>query len=758
MMIFIRKYQRLFFSVIAGTVICSLLFWGTFSVLSDEEKPVDRVVGHAVDGSTVRMSEVKALSRFLASDRQDIIQGPHVLANLCNDGVIRHDLLESGLAHLLVADYWDPLEKELKTRLERVKAFRPYMHPQVSALSAQTIWERFLPSIPRDLSLLQQQTEVTEKTFALLVSLYQQQSYFSPETLRHFLQMQQRQYQIPFDLRLQQGDLSLFGFHSLKDWFGNHFIDLSAQFILNGACLAEQKGYRVSLEEAKGDLSLIFEESMKKLKDDFKGSLSFNDHLRSLGFDLNSAAKVWQKVLLFRRYFQGVSQATFMDRLPFMDFASYAKETAILDLYQWPKEMRLQSFNDLIEFQVYLSAIAPSLKDSLALPSSIVSQEEIELHFPELFPTLYRVKMSEVSLQQAALLAPMKDVLDWELDEKNWQKLQSSFSFIPSSSTKKERLQALEGLNSKNRLELDHFVRKTLLESHPEWIAASLSSVPLQEKTLAIAEHFSVLPHVEKKEPFASLLAAAAKGDGAAQKELLTYSDDGKVAYRIESVESLPRSILTFKQAKEMRIVSSLADRVLRNEYFKMRKASPEKFQDKAGHWKSFYDVKQVVAKHFFSSILKKISSIEQKEWTDADYAVYRLLFPARLAWEDLKKNGLDSQWLQKEGDPLVQQFKLEKREVEIQRTAHEEWMKNEAFIMVPKEWSSIQVPPTGDISFFYLSEKHLPETPILEQIFFGKEILSADAQRYIAARFLESLKSKKSIVIPLEEKENESF
>lgn len=744
MIVFIQKYQKVFFGFIAAIVIFSLLFLGTFSTLVDGEKIEDPIVGQTVDGASFRLSEVKAMARFIGSDRED------AASNFCNDGVIRHDLLDTGLAQLLIGNYFEPLKKDLETRSEKAKKFRPYKHPQVEGLSAEIIWNRFLPELSRNLAFLRQQSEITPKTFDVFVALYQAQNHFSSETLRRVLQLQEQRYQIPPDPRLHQGDLSLFGFHSVNDWFGSRFVDLSAQFILNGAALAEQKGYVVSLEEAKGSLYSIFAESIRtKFKEG--ASFSLSQHLRSLGFDLNSAAKVWRKVLLFRRCFQGVSQSSFIDRLPFSNFAGYAQEKIFADLYQWPSALRLKNFHDLIEFQIYLSAIAPSSKNPLALPETVFSQEIIEKNFPELVPSLYQTKVREVSLAEAALLAPIKQVWDWELDEKNWEELQQLFHFIPSAKTKKERAQILGQLNPKNRSDLDRFVRINLLKDCPEWLDRALACAPLKEMTLAVAENLSVLPHVEQGERFASLLASAAREDGSAQKELLNYSDDKKTAYRIEDIKSLPRSVLTFAEARKRGILTQMADRILESEYLKIRKDSPAKFQNEKGDWKSFYEVKEIVAKHVFKDLLKSISSLEKKEWTDADYAVYRLLAPARWAQEDLKKKGTASTWLLRGEDPLLQQFKLEEKEIVIQRTGQEEWMKTSAFAMLPEEWSPIHVPSNGDISFFYLSRKQAVETPILEQIFFGKETLGADAQRYMAERFLESVKLKKSIIIPLQ-------
>lgn len=747
MIVFIRKYQRIFFSVIAAMVIFSMLFFGTFSVLSSDEKPKDPVVGQTIDGSVFHLSEIKALSRFISSDREDW-EHP----NLCNDGVIRKDLLRNGVADLLVASYFDSLKKGLEQRVERAKKFRPYAHPQMQMLSAQTVWEHVLPSINANMALLQKETDISSKTFTLLSHLYQDQELFPAESLRRLLLMQQRQYKdITFDPRLQRGDFSLFGFHTVADWFGSDFVDLAAEFILNGAKLAEQKGFSVSLEEAKGDLSATFEESKKQLKKSGVSSLPcLSIHLRKMGFDLKSAAQVWQKVLLFRRYFQSVSSATFMDRLAYTDFASYAKETATLDLYQWPKELHFKTLDDLVEFQIYLSGVFRPEKNPLHLPSQILPIEKVEKKFPELAPSLYRAKLTEISLQQLALRVPLRDVWKWECDEIHWELLRKEFRYLSSAATKEERFQLLEKLEPKNRGEIDTFVRMILTSQRSDWISEALAAAPSEEKLLMIGGSFSSLSCIEKPELMNSLLISAAKGDEEASQKLLSYSDDGKTVYRLEAVSHLPRKILSFKEAKEQGILAQLKSRALQAEYVKIRELSPEKFQNKKGDWKPFSEVKDAVIKQLFSDLFKAVASLEKKEWTSEDYARSRLLVPTRAAQEALKKNTAASEWIRAEGDPLIQQFKLEKGECRIQRTSkEEEWMK--AFASSPNEWSEIRVSSDGDICFFYLKEKIPAAEPIFEQLSFGKETIGADAQRYVAERFLESLKLKKSIIIPLQ-------
>lgn len=746
MLEFFRKYQKFFFVFTTVIIVASFAFFGTFSTFIDENEIEDRILGQAIDGSPLKLSEVQLLSRFLATDREDIFTKANAAPNFCNDGVIRYDLLQTELANLLAAAYFEPLKEGMGQRLEKAKRYRFYTHPGDPSLSAKNLWEKFMPSLMQEFEALQSEESASPRTFAHLSKLYLQQALCPPEFLRRLLMRQQQQSPwLKPDPRLHYDDFSLFGFHSLSDWFGSDFIDLSAEFILNAARAAEQKGYRVSLEEAKADLLRNFTVSKQKLKE--KVSLSFKEHFRVLGIDEKSAAEAWRSVLLFRRYFHGVGEATFVDRMPYREFAGYALEKAVVQLYQWPPSLRLKNFQDLIEFQVYLKAISNE-KDPLALPSSFLSLEEIEKREPELIQSSYQAKISELSKEEIGLKASVKELWDWQLEEKNWDMLKEKFSFLSkTASSREERFQELEKLNQQNRMQLDHYTRLQWVDMHPEWIDESLIANRNQELTISISKNWTSLAHIHNTTALADLLRKASSGDEDAKQSLLQYCDDTKTFYRIESVEKISDPhIITFEEAKASNVIAKVCDRRLEAEYPKIRTKAPSKFKQE-GKWKPFVSVKEEVAKIYFADLLNAIGEGQTLSY----YATHRLETLAKEAFASFQKNPDDPRWLKGSGDPIADQFKFEKKECEIQRITQEEWMKEKAFVMVPKQWSPIHVPEDGDISFFYFEEKKVHSEPILEQLAFGKEMIAADAQRYLAERFLELTKKQNAICIPIQ-------
>jgi hypothetical protein len=668
MLDFFRKYQRSFFLAITVMVISSFTFFGTYSTFAGAEERPDRAIGQMIDGSSMMLSEVQKLSRFIGTDREDSMQGRGVPPNLCNDGVIRYDLLRDGLAELIVAEYFDALKGDFESRLEKAKRYKPYAHPEAPFLSAKAVWDHFIPELNAEITALQTQSEAAPSVFSRLAKLYQFQSRLQPEMLRQILIYQHRQYSwLTMDQRLSYEDLSLFGFHSASDWFGHNFVDLVSEFILNAAVAAEEKGYRVSLEEAKGDLIHRFQESMQKLAEaKAKHEISFNNHLRTLGFDEKSAAEVWRRVLLFRRYFHDVGGAAFVDKLPYKDFAEYAKETAIVHTYKWP--LSIQTAQDLAEFQFYIKAVCPKGKESL--PTAILPVDEIEKKFPQLVRRTFRAQVAEVPKKQIALRASIKQVWDWQTDDANWAQLRKEFS-LPDAATHEERFNVLERLDPVKRSQADAWSRDKIVDQNPIWVEEALAAAPRNEKIWTVSGNEEPLLRTEG------------------------------VYTKVENLEMVKdRHVLAFAEARE--VLSKLVPAA---------EGELEK------------------GKNPFAAASKE-------------------------ALAALQKDREDPRWIQSGEDPLLDQFKLERKEEAILRTSKEDWMKEQAFLMLPDLWSPIHVADNGEIVFFYLQEKKTNPAPILDQLAFGKETLAADAKAYAAEKLLKVVKKKHAIVIPIQKED----
>src|SRR5437763_16723749 len=126
MLDFFRRHQRYFFFFITIVIIISFSFFGTYSTLGSDHWR-EQMAFKAVDGTDVTRFDADEMTIFIATDKDDTMLyngawGP----NFLNDGVIRNDILATGLANELVMAYRKELEPDLEKRLEKEKKFKPY--------------------------------------------------------------------------------------------------------------------------------------------------------------------------------------------------------------------------------------------------------------------------------------------------------------------------------------------------------------------------------------------------------------------------------------------------------------------------------------------------------------------------------------------------------------------------------------------------------------------------------------------------------
>lgn len=739
MLEFFRKYQRFFLFGIAVIVIASFSFFGTFGAISSMAPPEqDRVLGKAIDASDVNLLEMQALIRFISADREDVANRQTAF-NLLNDGVLRRDLIGTGIAAVLVEEQFDLVKEELEPKFQRMKTFKGYEHPEAPFLSAKGVWERFMPTVNREWSALQTEEGSGPELFTHAAKLYQLQGSFPSEWLRRILLMQEQQYKwLHPDPRLRQDDLSLFGFHSVTDWFGKRFVDLAAQFIHNAAIEAKQKGLEVSLEEAKSDLRRVFAESMEKIRAaKLPLQVTYKEQLQMLRMDESEAVNVWRKVLLFREIFRDAGESALIDRLPYSEFASVASEKALVDVYQWGQSLKLRTALDVLGLNTYLKAVSSDLSTT-TLPRTFFSLEEVEKKTAELVEILYTAKVSAVDKREVALRAPLKEVWDFEIGEDGWKRLKKEFSFLQplSANTSEERFQSLENLDPNRRTKVDLFARRCLVEKHPEWVKAALDAATGQEKQLVLSAGNIHLPHVENSERLGTLFKEILSSPEHALADLQQF-DSGEAVFRFENIAKIADpKIKTLEEAKNDGSLDLLTTRVLEAEYSALKGKLAADLQKKA-----ILDVKEELA-----ALLVGFTP----EALEKNHA--RVLATASQAWEELQKNS-DSQWIRKDGEEaLLAQFKAERIEKEISRTSQENWMTNEAFIVVPKQWSQVHVDEDG-VSFFYLKEKIVSDEPLLKQLSFGKEMLVSDVQSFLAKQLMGRMLEKKvPLQIELEE------
>lgn len=780
MLEFFRKYQTFFFAAISVVIIISFSFFGTYNAIPAETTR-DEVIFTSVNGKKIRHSDLEEMVNFLSTDSTDkLIYGGMWGPNFLNDGVAQKDFFQTGLAEILIQAYPSLIEKDWNYRHDKEKRFSFYVHPQGKFLSAESAWSYFAPDMNTNLKTLRQSNDsLSNEAIEARIQLYLAQRQFPATLLRQVLRYQEQQYPwITADPALDRMDLSMFGYHTLEDWFGPRFIRLMSQFIINNSEIAISKGYVVSKQETLADLmrnaQVSYRQNLNSPQLGVKNSSEyFDEQLRRLGLDQSGAVRIWQQVLLSRRLLQDNGNAIVADPMSQQKFLQYAKEGVQGDLYQLPKELRLSDFKDLQKFETYVNAIAKNQtkgKAALSLPTSFLTAQELLKKTPELVQKQYTVEIAQVNKKDLQGKVNLKDTWSWEVD--HWDILKNQFPElgIKDANTRDERFAALDDLDDRTRARVDAYAREAIVDQHQEWLDNALQDAEPKQITLSLRLKGgkSFFAGLANREELMTLLDQAAVGEEPVGP-LTRFTGDQKTFYRIRVLAKTQEpEILTFNEANKEGVLDELNDKQLEAYYQKIRENHKQDFQKEDGSWKTFADAKDKVATLYYEPTLKAIKAqyTQDNEKTSqqitadvgASLRFYtytkeiqnKLKDKPELAAELIQENIDDgnSQELGKR-QPLANQWKLVKTHFQADRTTDSDDVNVTELFTLPQDgWTAVNAPINGNLYFFQLKKKGYDQdlAILFDKVEETHRLLSYDAQHILMKENLALIKEKNAI------------
>lgn len=777
---FLRKYQKFFFIIIAAAIIVSFSFFGTYSALNTQTQVPDKELVKGVSGKPIMQQELAALCRLIESSPYSRGAGDKSMPNFFNDGVIEKDFLASGLGVMLTKGYFDELKPDLDARVKKIHHYRPYVHPKSLQISVENVWARFAPRMSEHYRTLKAKSDqATAETLAVMSQLFIDQALLPSDTLKQVLAMQQQQQNVEPDPLLANSDLTLFGFKTMEDWFGPRFVPLLAQFILNAAQLAEEKGYDVKAEEIRAELYQNIYQGYQQVSRNSQLKPEevdqyFQMKMHSLGLDEPALLSAWKKVMLFRRLFEDGGNSVLIDALVYRQFEKYAKENVHVALYQLPSTLQLADFRTMLKLQVYLESIAADasrLRSDLRLPRQFASLETIEKRAPELVERQFELEWSSISKEELMRSISIKETWDWETEDSHWELLGKNFSEVAAlkATSKAQRLAALDTLEQKLRGKIDQFARSKMADEHPEKIQLALEQKALpQTSSVGIRAKGGELPLKGLKnssELIGLFERAALKGEAgnAANRQLQFYSPDKENFYRIQIISrSSEKKVLTFEEALKDSTLDKLLDKRLEEAYPEVRKKDLAYFQLSNGQWKPFKEVKDQIGKRLYADLLKAIEDQYSRQFGMLPgkagelplgfYSNARLFTWMNEARLHLQTNAADASWVKiaSEQDAgqssLSSQWLLEKTEKMMERCTEVPFSKEEMFSLASNEWSSIATGERGALAFYLVKEKGKNLPIPLESTQMGHQILSQDVRRDMMLQIMQQIQRKKAI------------
>lgn len=765
--------------MITAMIIISFTFFGTYSAFTSSEK-ADTVAFIAVDGSKVYRTELNNLVHLIASDAVDIQH--RYAGNPFNDGFIAKDILETGLAEVIVSPYLPAMKNELTTRLEKEKRFVPYANPNANFLSAEQTWTYFAPDIKKWFDQLRIQSDAASMdAFTARVKLFSAERQFPATFLKQLIRYQEKEQEwLAPDQELAYRDLSLFGYHSVQDWFGKDFVELIAKYIINTAKIAESRGYKASNDEVLSSLIANVKASYNESKrDPYFKSANFNDYfqqeMRHIGMDQTRLVQTWKDVVLFRRFFLENQDAVLVSPLPFKDFYRSLNEYVDVELYALPKELRFRTMRDVHKFDLYVNAIRDpkELKkgaNPLLPPEKILSYVEVKKVFPELVEKQYRLRYGVVNKEALQTKVGVRTVWEWEVQDANWKKLQDKFPQLAAvkALSEDERFAVLDKIDSKTRAKIDDYSRALIVDGHPEWLQEALSKVVLQEELLKIREEGGKFPFVGIKNRIEFMRALDKVDTSASQPELQAYTQDGVHYYQITVLDkSASPEIVTFAQASADGTLDQLLDKMLEATYQRVRSQKPSQFLQENGEWKPLAEVRDQVANSHFDDLVKLLdreAASQKKEspnFCDFDNKEHarvscRLFSHVKRLWQKINDNPESASNVlrdqkNKEGASFTDQWKLEKtKERVVRKDGNFPIDIVEAFSLDPQAISKPCFNNKSGISFFAVVEKGiLPfDEAVHDKVFEARALLGREVQKELGLLLLKEMQEKDAISI----------
>ncbi len=584
MLNFFRKYQRFLFTLVAIFLVFSFLFFGVNFAFDGPKKMPRHEVGRGLDGLAIWSDEIDHLTRMIGTDQHDrhLIDTGEV-PNFLNDGVIRKEILATGLGEALVTTYFDELREELQERMDQHRRYIPYSHPYAPFISVEGIWRQFAPEkwSRVEAFLAQTQCKATPKVFAQLAELYHIEQAVPPHLIRQYLLFQQQNYQgVPNDPALPRENLGLFCCRSLRDWFGARFIELTAQLIHQAACLAKARGYRVADAEVRLELirnAYAMCQAEQKEATETEALAFYQAQLRRLQLTEKEAVASWKKVMLFRRLFEEHGRAAVCDTLPSKAFYGFAAKEATIDLYRVPAALEKADFETFLKLNVYLDTVTALPQRAFFLPRRFVSVNEVEQRCPELVEQRALVATASVSLDEIASSAVgLQQMWDWQLEPAHYAELEKEFPTLAfkKGESPEAYFDRLEKLDEPTRDEIDRFSRRAIARAHPEWIKEALDRARSSEKIVSFSPSGTRVSLLEGREAGAQwarwMQSAALQKELTdhqpaleARDQLSCWSLDEETYYRFELIErDLTKRILTFAEANDAGVLDNLLDLV----------------------------------------------------------------------------------------------------------------------------------------------------------------------------------------------------
>ena len=614
---FFRRHQRVIFLVVTSIIILSFSFFGTYSAVV-RTKTDDPVLFTTLQGHKVKRSECAAYLEFLSSS--SIGSGEKGL-NFFNDGFLEKDILSTCVGESVFAKWSDlSTTQYLTKKKEQERTYRLYQHPQAPFLSTEYVWTYFAPELKDQFtSYLQDETRDPLTLFKQKAALFVTSQQCPGAFVKQLLLYQQKQASwLEPDSTLESRDLSLFGYHTAQDWFGDEYLQHVLETVMNGADIAEKEGISISDAEVLSSLYSNVKSAAAHYSDLSERPLDevVQISLRSLGMDMSTVKKIWKTFLLYRLAYTDLYDHVAVSSFPFKGMLKNQSKSLVLDTYSLQTALRVHSTEDLAEVYLWKQAVLPKTDNPLAFSEAYRSPVDVMASFPEFVQERFTVSYRMVGPEQLEARIKLKDLWAFQKDEQKFALLAEKFPRLLEEKTLDgdSRIVAIESLPHAIRDEVEQYSKKLFIQEHPAWITEAMKEQSPTQTVLFLRPRGSAseLPGISNPWELASLLRQAPLNGVDDNSKI--YSQDGEHFYEFLVKErSEQPELVPLVQLREDGTLLAVLKRLLESQYPSLRKQAPKQFLKESGEWKPFAEVRSQVLDVYLAPLYAKLDQSKQE-------------------------------------------------------------------------------------------------------------------------------------------------
>lgn len=525
-----RRYQKFIFIVVTLVVIMTFVFFGTYQAFlpTHQETESEDVTAYVTpQGRMVGSRELAMLARLLSREG---VGSDLIPANLCSRQWVSRYFLTPDLA----AQWIDSKAPDLAEKWQREKMYQPYQHPERADLSVGTFWSFLAPELPQKLKELQTASSV-EETIAARVALYHLQERAPPRFVSQLLRYRVQEAGFEMDPRLARGDIALFGYTDLMDWFGEASFLRLARIVIRGA--EEAKVYPFSYEEAKEELlsrmGMLAEQLQNQKGIAVNRETLFQAFLRQEDYTETTFVNLYRDVRRFEESIEDLSDSIALEALPFEQIYGEAQQWVTVEVTRMPPSLRFRDLEEAAAFEAYVAALTSS-------QSGQIPQEPNPTDW--VLGTWYQGYVGQMCTDDLLHRVTLRQLWDWE--ESHTDEWVAQFPQLKG--------RTLDVCSPEERADVDQMARRAIVQEHPEWMEEALKEVDMEPFSLFAngKEHPSGYPGIT------SILSLQQQFD--AQDETWGYTQDQNHFFRWIVSHREPNHILTFEEARQQQLLPLL--------------------------------------------------------------------------------------------------------------------------------------------------------------------------------------------------------